>query len=177
MPEFVEAAGFARIRAGTVADLLDRWLQTSAPRWSPNTTRENRSIVDHHLRPLLGHPRVDKVTTADVYDLYRHSWSAARRMVSRWRVGRLHGVMGCCTVRSLRRWATSQHPSFPATRPPPFHGHRDARQRDSSTDGVSTSTPTASPVPTARPPRLQRRRGRERGASGQPVLPSSPRQA
>ena len=72
LAEFVEEAGRARIRAGTVADLLTRWMEVSTPRWSPSTLRQNRSVVVHHLIPLLGHLRVDDVFTTDIDDLYRH---------------------------------------------------------------------------------------------------------
>jgi integrase len=72
LAEFVEHADHARVRAGTVSDLLDRWLEAASPRWSPNTDREHRSVVERHLRPLLGHLPVVKVTTADVDDLYAH---------------------------------------------------------------------------------------------------------
>jgi hypothetical protein len=47
--EFVEEAGYARLRAGTVADLLDRWLAHASPGWSTSTLRQNRSVVECHL--------------------------------------------------------------------------------------------------------------------------------
>jgi integrase len=70
--EFVEEAGSARLRAGTVADLLDRWLAHASSGWSTSTLRQNRSIIDCHLKPLLGHLTVNKLTTVDIDDVYRH---------------------------------------------------------------------------------------------------------
>jgi hypothetical protein len=51
---FVEEAGFARLRAGTAADLLERWLTHASPAWSSTTLRETRSVIEHHLKPFLG---------------------------------------------------------------------------------------------------------------------------
>jgi len=69
--EFVEDAGYARLRAGTVADLLDRWMGHASPAWSSTTLAQTRSIVEHHLEPLLGEVRVNKLTTIDIDDMYR----------------------------------------------------------------------------------------------------------
>jgi integrase len=105
LAEFVEQANFARVRAGTMADLLDRWLETSAPRWSPNTIRENRSIVAHHLRPLLGHLHVDKVSTADVDELYCHllvRGGPNGEPLACGTVARIHGVLHRAFTQALR---------------------------------------------------------------------------
>ena len=69
--EFVEDAGYARLRAGTVADLLDRWMGHASPAWSSTTLAQTRSIVEHHLKPILGDIRVNKLTTIDIDDMYR----------------------------------------------------------------------------------------------------------
>jgi integrase len=70
--EFVEEAGYARLRAGTVGDLLDRWMAHASSTWSSTTLRQTRSIIEHHLKRLLGHLAVNKLTTVDIDDLYRH---------------------------------------------------------------------------------------------------------
>ncbi len=69
--EFVEDAGYARLRAGTVADLLDRWMGHASPAWSSTTLAQTRSIVEHHLIPILGDIGVNKLTTIDIDDMYR----------------------------------------------------------------------------------------------------------
>ena len=71
LSEFVEDAGYARLRAGTVADLLDRWMGQASPAWSSTTLAQTHSIVEHHLKPLLGDIRVNKLTTIDIDDMYR----------------------------------------------------------------------------------------------------------
>jgi integrase len=72
LAEFVEEAGYARLRAGTVSDLLDRWMAQASTAWSASTLRETRSIVEHHLKPHLGHLAVNKLATLDIDDLYQH---------------------------------------------------------------------------------------------------------
>ena len=52
--EFVEDAGYTRLRVGTVADLLDRWMTLATPAWSSTTLAPTRSIVEHHLKPAAG---------------------------------------------------------------------------------------------------------------------------
>jgi integrase len=69
--EFVEDAGCARLRAGTVADLLDRWIRQASSAWSSTTLAQTRSIVEHHLKPLLGEIRVNKLTTIDIDEMCR----------------------------------------------------------------------------------------------------------
>jgi hypothetical protein len=44
----VDEVACARLHAGTVAELLDRWFETASPSWSATTFVENRSVVHHH---------------------------------------------------------------------------------------------------------------------------------
>jgi hypothetical protein len=69
---FVTEMGHARIRAGTVAELLDRWFVAASPQWAAPTVRQTRSVIDRHLIPHLGHVAVVKLTTADIDDFYGH---------------------------------------------------------------------------------------------------------
>jgi hypothetical protein len=34
--------------------------------------RQNRSVIECHLKPLIGHLAVNKLTTLDIDDVYRH---------------------------------------------------------------------------------------------------------
>src|SRR5262245_45517192 len=70
--ECVQEAGYARLPAGTVAELLDRGLAHASSAWSTSTLRQKRSVIECHLKPLLGHVAVNKLTTVDVDDVYRH---------------------------------------------------------------------------------------------------------
>ncbi len=51
LAEFVAEAGYAKIWAGSVADLLDRWMDQASPNWSATTLRQTASIINHHLKP------------------------------------------------------------------------------------------------------------------------------
>jgi integrase len=101
----VEEAGYARLRAGTVADLLDRWLTNASPGWSTSTLRQNRSVIECHLKPLLGHLAVNKLTTVDIDDLYRHllrAGGAERRPLAAGTVHRVHVVLHRALTQAVR---------------------------------------------------------------------------
>ena len=103
--EFVEDAGYARLRAGTVADLLDRWMGHASPAWSSTTLAQTRSIVEHHLKPLLGDIRVNKLTTIDIDDMYRSlSRSGGRdgRPLTAGTVHRVHVVLHRALTQAVR---------------------------------------------------------------------------
>ena len=68
----VEEARAARIHAGTMAELFERWFAAASPSWSASTIRETRSLLRCHLIPHLGHHPVTKLTTVDIDDLYAH---------------------------------------------------------------------------------------------------------
>jgi integrase len=68
----VEESQAARIHAGTVTELLERWFATASPGWSASTVRETRSLLRCHLVPHLGHHPVTKLTTVDIDDLYAY---------------------------------------------------------------------------------------------------------
>ena len=81
LEDLVAEAGRARIRAGTLAELLDQWIEAASLGWSAYTVSHTRSIVECHLKPHLGHLDLAKLTTAN--DLHPRSVSATSD--SRWR--------------------------------------------------------------------------------------------
>jgi Phage integrase, N-terminal SAM-like domain len=83
------------VAGGTVADLLERWLTNAAPGWWTSTLRRNRSIVERHLKPLLGHLAVNKLTTLDIDDLYRICCAPVELGVGHWRRARCIGCTRC----------------------------------------------------------------------------------
>jgi integrase len=102
---FVEEAGYARLRAGTVADLLDRWITHASPAWSSTTMRETRSVIERHLKPLLGHLAVNKLTTLDIDDLYRHllrAGGAEGQPLAAGTVQRVHVVLHRALTQAVR---------------------------------------------------------------------------
>jgi hypothetical protein len=66
LEELVAEAGHARLRAGTLADLLDQWFETASPGRAVNTARHTRSVIDCYVKPHLGHLDVAKLTTVPV---------------------------------------------------------------------------------------------------------------
>ena len=69
--ELVEDAECSRVRAGTVGELLERWMAAASPAWSQSasTVRETRSLMRCHLLPHLGHIHVTQLTAADIADV------------------------------------------------------------------------------------------------------------
>ena len=65
LAELVEDGEYCRVGAGTVGELLERWMTAAAPAWSASTVRETRSLMRCHLLPHLGHIHVTKLTAAD----------------------------------------------------------------------------------------------------------------
>jgi integrase len=105
LAEFVEAAGYARLRAGTVGDLLERWFAAASPRWAASTVRQTRSIIDCHLVPHLGHLPVAKLTTVDVDDFYGYLLRAGHRgerPLASGTVHRVHVVLHRALAQAVR---------------------------------------------------------------------------
>ena len=92
LAEFVEDAGYARLRSGTVADLLDRWMGQASAAWSSTTVVQTRSVVEHHLKPQLGHLRVNKLTTVDIDAMYLHLFRGGGRDGSPLAPGTVHRI-------------------------------------------------------------------------------------
>ena len=57
----------------TVGQLLDKWLEAGAVKQRPRTLYENKSKIDHRIRPLLGKVRLDKLTS-EVLDAAYRRW-------------------------------------------------------------------------------------------------------
>lgn len=70
LAEFREVASLGRLRAGSVAELLERWFVAASPGWAPTTCRETRSLINRHLVPHLGEEIVEKLVTAQIDAFY-----------------------------------------------------------------------------------------------------------
>jgi len=53
--------GLHQLATGIVGDLLDRWVEMRTPEWSRSTTRQQVSIVEHHLKPQFGKLAIRKL--------------------------------------------------------------------------------------------------------------------
>jgi len=94
----------ARSHAGTVGDLLQRWLAAASPGWAPTTVAHTRSIIDCHLVPHLGHLEVAKLTTADIDDFYGDLLRCGGRAgtgLAPGTVHRVHSVLHRALVQAL----------------------------------------------------------------------------
>lgn len=65
-----ETAQRSAATPGTVAELLDRWLEHGRHGWSPSTLTGHRSKVRLYLQPGLGALRLDRLTTARIDTFY-----------------------------------------------------------------------------------------------------------
>ena len=118
--ELVAEAERARIRAGTLADLLGHWIEAASPGWSASTVSHTRSIVECHLKPHLGHLNLAKLTTADIDDFYAHLLRAGRRddrPLAPGTVARVHGVLHRALAQAVRWDWIWMNPASNATPP------------------------------------------------------------
>jgi len=105
LQELAEEAGYARLRAGTLADLLDRWFEAAFPGWARTTVSHMRSVIDCYLKPHLGHLPVAKLTTEDIDDFYGHLLRADGRNdrpLAPSTVVRVHGVLHRALAQAVR---------------------------------------------------------------------------
>jgi len=105
LEDLVAEAGRARVRAGTLSDLLDQWFEAASPGWAASTVSHTRSIVDCHLRPHLGHLDLAKLNTADIDDFYGYLLRAGGREgrpLVPGTVARVHGVLHRALAQAVR---------------------------------------------------------------------------
>jgi len=120
--ELVGAAGRAKLRAGTLGDLLDQWFQAASPGWAPTTVSHTRSIIDVYLKPHLGHLDVEKLTTADIDDFYGYLVRAGSKQhgpLSPGTVTRVHGVLHRALAQAVRWDWIWMNPASNASPPRP----------------------------------------------------------
>lgn len=87
----------------TVADLLDLWLEASAPGWKPRTEASYRWFADTYVLPALGGVRLSRLEPAHVQRLYSDLHEASPSVADR--VHRLlHRLFAVAT---LWRWLPS----------------------------------------------------------------------
>ena len=103
--EFVEEAGYARFVPARSPICSTGGSTHASPAWSSTTLRQTRSVIEHHLKPLLGHLAVNKLTTVDIDDLYRHLLRAGGcegRPLAPGTVHRVHVVLHRALTQAVR---------------------------------------------------------------------------
>jgi integrase len=120
LEDLIAEAGRARVRAGTLADLLDLWFEVASPGWAATTVSHTRSIIDCHLKPDLGHLDVVKLTTEDIDDFYGHLRRLGGRdgrSLAPGTVARVHGVLHRALAQAVRWDWIWMNPASNATPP------------------------------------------------------------
>lgn len=100
-----EDVTYGRLSAGSVADLLDRWVASSSSGWSASTRRQTQSLVEHHLKPHLGDVQVTKLTTVEIDVLYatlKECGGRDGRPLSPGTVHRVHVVLHRALAQAVR---------------------------------------------------------------------------
>src|SRR6266542_36692 len=105
LEELVAEAGRGRLRASTLADLLEQWFEAASPSWAATTVSHTRSNIDCHLKPDLDHLYVAKLTTEDIDDFYGHLLRRGGRQgrpLAPGTVTRIHGVLHRALAQAVR---------------------------------------------------------------------------
>ena len=125
LKRFLDEASDRRVRTGSLSDLLDRWFAAASTEWSASTLRETKSLIEHHLKPHLGHLQIAKLTTADIDDFYAHLRRAGGREgtpLAAGTVHRLHVVLHRSLQQAVRWewvWANPATNASPPRYTPP----------------------------------------------------------
>lgn len=99
---------------GSVADLLDRWLDDIAPTRSPGTMHEHRRSVDKDIKPALGSIALDKLSARDLDRFYSELLA---RGLSKATVRRRHAVLSAALVWAVKWGMIPFSPADRATPP------------------------------------------------------------
>jgi integrase len=101
---------------GSVADLLDRWLDDIGVTRSIYTMREHRRTVEKTLKPAIGAVGLDKLTPLHLDDLYR---DLLGRGLSPASVRRVHSVLSAALNRGAKWGLLRANPALLASPPGP----------------------------------------------------------
>jgi hypothetical protein len=134
LAELAGERGRARLRAGTLSDLLERWFEVTSPGWAASTASHTRTVIECYLRPHLGHLPVNKITTEDIDDFYAYpirSGGERDQPLAPGSVARVHGVLHRAFAQAVRWDWVLVNPASAATPPrvPPPISARPARLR------------------------------------------------
>lgn len=102
-------AGSVNIRAMTVSQLLDRYLEHAAI--EPDTLKDYTGIARLYLRPALGAKRLDKLAAADLDAMYDSLTVGAAR------VAKVHTVVRSALAQAVRWKLISENVATDATPP------------------------------------------------------------
>jgi integrase len=110
----VEAGTVAKRHLGSVADLLDRWLEDIGPTRSPGTMKEHHRSVDKDIKPALGDIGLHRLTGRDLDRFYAQLLA---RGLSKATVRRRHAVLSAALKRAVKWGMLPSNPADRATPP------------------------------------------------------------
>ena len=110
----VESGAVAKSHQGSVADLLDRWLEDIEPTRSAMTMKEHRRSVDKDIKPALGQIELQKLTGRDLDSFYARLLA---RGLSKASVRRRHAVLSAALKRAVKWGMIQFNPADRATPP------------------------------------------------------------
>jgi len=110
----MEGGKVAKSHPGSVADLLDRWLDDITPTRSAYTIREHLRTIERDIKPVLGSIGLDKLTPRDIDGLYRDLLSRGLSVSS---VRRHHSILSAALRRAVRWGIVASNPAERATPP------------------------------------------------------------
>lgn len=115
----IERGNVSTSHAGSVAELLDRWLEAVEPERSQYTIKEYHRLVDKAIKPALGAVRLDKLTPAQLDGFYASLLDKGRkpRPLSSESVRRHHSLLHAALGRALKWGLITNNPADRATPP------------------------------------------------------------
>lgn len=109
----VDAGHHARPDRGSVAELIDRWIDARSADWAPLAAKHTRQVLARHVLPTLGTTPVTDLTPLDIQDLYRR----LRRDLSPATVRRIHSYLSSALTQAVR-WELLNHNPAARVQPP-----------------------------------------------------------
>jgi integrase len=138
----VEQGQVAKHHPGTLADLLDRWLETVAPERSPYTMKEYRRMATTSIKPVIGTVPLAKLTGARLDTFYR---SLTDRGLSSGSVRRHHFLLHAALGRAVKWGMVPLNPADRST--PPGLSHSTVSAPDvADVQRLIRATETSQPI-------------------------------
>lgn len=107
-------AGQVKSHAGSVGDLLDRWLDDIEPHRSKYTMKSHRRCVEKDIKPAIGSLRLDRLTARHLDAFYR---SLLDRGLSPATVRRHHSIISAALGRAVKWDMIGSNPAEKASPP------------------------------------------------------------
>jgi len=107
--------------AGTVAELLDRWIAARGAHWSPKTLADRRRTIRLKILPRIGERPAHEITAAELDELYAHltaSGSEKGGPLAARSVRHVHVTLSSAFTAAVQWREIRSNPARDATPPP-----------------------------------------------------------